>query len=165
LRELVSSDLGLQSSSECLDCKDTGSEFVFAEDDDVAGDAVSGLEGFLEAEGAVADFDGEAGSAEFAGEGESGGVAFGAEWGDVGVKFGRFEVQGSRFEVLCGGLGLEGEDEAVFADGEADAGSFGAAEHLGEAVVAAAAEEGVLRAEAAGWSAEVGTVNSKVVRV
>ena len=44
---------------------------------------------------------------------------------DVGVEFGRFEVQGSRFEgVLCG-LGLEGEDEAVLADGEADAGGLG----------------------------------------
>ena len=55
---------------------------------------------------------------------------------------------------LCGGLrcfvlGLQGEDEAVFADGEADAGSFGAAEHFAEAVVAAAAEQGVLRAQAA----------------
>ena len=54
--------------------------------------------------------------------------------------------------VGCG-LGLQGEDEAVFADGEADAGSARAAEHLAEAVVAAAAEEGVLRAEAAGWIA------------
>ena len=48
-----------------------------------------------------------------------------------------------------GGLGLQGEDEAVFADGEADAGGARATEHLGEAVVAAAAEQGVLRAEAA----------------
>jgi len=61
------SDLGLLAGGECLDCKDTGCEFVFAEDDDVAGDAVGGLEGFFEAEGAVADFDGEAGAAEFAG--------------------------------------------------------------------------------------------------
>jgi hypothetical protein len=54
-------------------------------------------------------------------------------------------------------LGLQGEDEAVFADGEADAGGAWAAEHLGEAVVAAAAEEGVLCAEAAGWIAGRGT--------
>ena len=62
----------------------------------------------------------------------------------------------------CVGLRLQGEDQAVFADGEADAGGLGAAEHLAEAVVAAAAEQGVLRAEAAGRR---GTVNSKVVRV
>ena len=47
------------------------------------------------------------------------------------------------------GLRLQREDQAVFADGEAYAGGFGAAEHLGEAVVAAAAEQGVLGAEAA----------------
>ena len=119
----------------------------------MAGDAVGGLEGFLEAEAAVADLDGEASTAEFAGKGEGGGVAFGAEGGDVGVEFGRFKVRGSRFEGLRGGLGLEGEDEAVFADGEADAGGARAAEHLGEAVVAAAAEESVLGAEAGGWIA------------
>ncbi len=44
---------------------------------------------------------------------------------------------------------LEGEDQAVEAHGEADAGGFGAADHFGEAVVASAAEEGVLRAEVA----------------
>ena len=60
-------------------------------------------------------------------------------------------------------LGLQGQDEAVFSDGEADAGGAGTAEHLGEAVVAAAAEEGVLGArEPLNPS---GTVNSKVVRV
>ena len=77
LREIGLSDLGLLAGGEGFDGEDAGGEFVFAEDDDVAGDAVGGLEGFLEAEAAVAEFDGEAGATEFAGQGEGGGVAFG----------------------------------------------------------------------------------------
>ena len=77
--------------------------------------------------------------AEFAGEGEGCGVGGRADGSDVDVEPGC---------VLFGRLRLEREDEAVLADGETDAGGFGAAEHLGEAVVAASAEEGVLGAEA-----------------
>jgi len=40
---------------------------------------------------------------------------------------------------------LQRQDEAVFADGEADAFGWRAAEEFGEAVVAAAAADGVLR--------------------
>ena len=104
--------------------------FVFAQDDNCARDFVRSLERFLQPEGSIAHFDEEAGASEVAGEGEGCGVSFHAHWGDVGVEF---------VGNGCGfGLGLEGEDEAVFADGEADSGGLGAAEHLGEAVVAAA---------------------------
>ena len=60
--------LNLFSSRERFDGGGAGRDLVFAEDDDVAGDAVCGLEGFLQAEGAVADLDREAGAAELAGE-------------------------------------------------------------------------------------------------
>ena len=46
-------------------------------------------------------------------------------------------------------LRLQGEDEAVDAYGKADAGGLWAAERFGQAVVASAAEQGVLRAESA----------------
>ncbi len=127
----------------------------------MAGEGVGDVEGLAELEGAVAYFYGEAGGAEVAGQGEGSGVLGGAEGGDVGVELGspvypglRGETWGTRIGGRIGGvllgLGLEGEDEAVFADGEADAGGAGASEHLGEAVVAAAAEQGVLGAEAGG---------------
>ena len=74
----ASSDLGLLAGGECLDSKDTGCEFVFAEDDDVAGDAVGGLEGFLEAE-VPSPTSTRDRPAEFAGQGEGGGIALGAE--------------------------------------------------------------------------------------
>src|SRR5579863_731430 len=48
-----------------------------------------------------------------------------------------------------GSFFFERHDEAVFADGESDAGSGRAAERFGEAVVASAAENGVLRAQRA----------------
>ena len=57
-------------------------EFVFAEEDDVAGEGVGEGEGLADFEAAVAYFDGEAGGAEFAGEGQGGGVLGDA---DVGV--------------------------------------------------------------------------------
>src|ERR1035441_4166983 len=41
------------------------------------------------------------------------------------------------------------QDQAILADGEADAGSLGPAQHLAQAVVAPAAEQRVLRAQAA----------------
>ena len=46
-------------------------------------------------------------------------------------------------------LGLQSKHQPVEAHGEADAGGFGSADGFAEAVVAAAAEESVLRAEAA----------------
>ena len=42
----------------------------------------------FQAKRSVADLDGEASAAEFAGQSEGGGVAFGAEGGDVGVELG-----------------------------------------------------------------------------
>ncbi len=121
-------------------------ELVFAEDDDAAGDLVGGFEGLFEAEAAVAEFDAEAGAAEFAGESEGGGVEALAE---------RLHVSRRQWRDACiwpvgrASRGLQSQDEPVFAHGEADAGGFGAADGFAEAVVAAAAEEGVLRAEAA----------------
>ena len=147
--EVGARELDLFAGGEGFYGEDVGGDFVFAEEDDVAGERVGGVEGLAELEGAVAYFDGEAGAAEVAGEGQGGGVLGGAEGGDVGVELWVHD----RGAGGCGvgfGLGLEGEDEAVFADGEADAGGSGAAEHLGEAVVAAAAEQGVLGAEAGG---------------
>ncbi len=47
------------------------------------------------------------------------------------------------------GRGLHGENQAVLADGEPDAGRGRAAQHFGEPVVAAAADQRVLSAERA----------------
>ena len=87
----------------------------------------------------------EAGAAQFAGQSERGGVEIFAERGDVSVSL----------CAACGAaasgrvLRLEGQHQPVEAHGKADAGRFGSAEGFAEAVVAAAAEQGVLRAEAA----------------
>ncbi len=141
LDEFGTRDLFLLAASEVLDGEDAGGEFVLADDDHALCEFVRGLKGAAEAEGALAEFDVEAGGAEFSGELEGSWILGDAHGSDKGVEEGRRLVGAF-------GLSLEQQEEAVFADGEADARGFGAAEELGEAVVATAAEQGVLGAEA-----------------
>src|SRR6185437_4043030 len=82
LNQFCSLDLHLLAGGEGFDGCGRRGDLVFAEDDDVTRGAVGSLEGFLEAEGSVADFNGEASAAEFTGEGQRRGVAFDAHGGD-----------------------------------------------------------------------------------
>src|SRR5216683_1473509 len=93
------------------------------------------------------ELDAVAGFAEIFGGADGGGVGFFAHPGDVDV---------AALRHLAFTAFLEGQDEAVFAYGEADAFCWRAAEELHEAVVAAAAADGVLRAEARGGDFEGG---------
>ena len=65
--QLRARNFSLYAGGEGLHSKDTGLEFVFAEDDHAAGSLVSDFKGFLEAEASVAQLDAEALAAEFAG--------------------------------------------------------------------------------------------------
>ena len=122
-------------------------ELVFAEDDDGAGGLVGGFEGLFEAEAAFSQFDTQAGAAEFASQGQGGGI----DASERGFILGVAQRRDERWSVLLlrGFQGLEGKNEPVFAHGKADAGGFGAADGLAQAVIAAAAEQGVLGAQAA----------------
>src|SRR6266852_7872785 len=93
------------------------------------------------------ELDAEAGAAQIFSGADGGGVGFFAHPGDVDV---------AALRHLAFTAFLERQDEAVFAYGEADAFCWRAAEELHEAVVAAAAADGVLRAEARGGDFEGG---------
>lgn len=72
--EFGSGKLDLLAGGEGFYGEDVGADFVFAQEDDVAGEGVGYVEGLAELEGAAAYFYRQAGGAEFSGQGQGGGV-------------------------------------------------------------------------------------------
>ena len=103
---------------------------------------VGGLKGFLQPEAAFAQLDPQPLVAQFAGQNQRGGVQILAQRRNKRIRHLR----------SWGGLGRagqQGQHQPVLAHGKADARRFGPADGLAQPVVAAAAEQGILRAQAA----------------
>ena len=130
----------MYAGGEGLHCQDTGLKLVFAQDDDGAGGLVGGFKGFFQPEAAVAQLDAQ--PAWRSSRARARAAAF------------RPSPSGAiKASAFCGSwagfLGEQREHQPVLAHGKADAGGFGPADGFAQAVVAAAAEQGVLRAQAA----------------
>src|SRR5713226_43314 len=133
-------------------------DFIVAEDEGVLGAKLDGApEGYAEFLFDGGQFDTEARVAQSFGGAQGGGVGALAHAGDIQrwrVASGEWRVNTVLTITLLDFL--QREEQAVFADGEADAFGRSAAEKLDEPVVAAAAADGVLGAEAGSCDLEGG---------
>src|SRR6202789_4715999 len=122
--------LCLLAGSEVFHCQDTGGGLILTEYHDLARQLVRDLKRLLQPEAAVAQLDAQSCGSQFARQRQRLRVLRIAYWRNIGVGA----------DSLCFNLRLQGQFQAVFADGEADARCTGATDRLRETVVAAATQ-------------------------
>src|SRR5262249_32620943 len=146
-RQPVARNRLLLAAREILDGEHPGAELVFAGDQGVSSpESAGGFERLLQAEGFVTEFDDEILAAQLAGQPGGFSIHARSQGSDVDIGLGKY---------LLGGF-AQRHDEAIFADGETDAGGLRASQGFGEAIVAAAAQNRVLRAQGAVRELECG---------